>query len=149
MPDLYPGLTLQRLQVFVAVTDHGGFSAAADYLGLGQPTVSFHIRALERLFGARLLAYRQRRVHLTAEGSALYPVAVDMLRQAERAAATIRGIREGQAGQLRVGASMAFELPAFFERVVAPFQRSHPSLQLSIEFGHSERLAEAVHDKTL
>jgi DNA-binding transcriptional LysR family regulator len=149
MPDLYPGLTLQRLQVFVAVADHGGFSAAADYLDLGQPTVSFHIKALEHLFGARLLVYRERRVHLTAEGQVLYSAAADMLQQAERVAATIRSLREGQAGHLRVGASMAFELPAFFQRVVAPFQHSHPGLQLSLEFGHSVRLAESVHDKNL
>jgi DNA-binding transcriptional LysR family regulator len=147
--DLYAGLSLQRLQVFVAVADHGGFSAAADYLDLGQPTVSFHIKALERLLGARLLVYRERRVHLTAEGEALYAVASDMLRQSERVAATIRNMREGQAGQLRIGASMAFELPAFFQQVVAPFLRSHPRLQLSIEFGHSVRLAEAVHERSL
>src|ERR1051326_2048160 len=147
--DLYAGLSLQRLQVFVAVADHGGFSAAADYLDLGQPTVSFHVKALEQLLGARLVVYRERRVHLTAEGEALYAVASDMLRQSERVAATIRNMREGQAGQLRIGASMAFELPAFFQLVVAPFLRSHARLQLSIEFGHSVRLAEAVRERSL
>jgi DNA-binding transcriptional LysR family regulator len=147
--DLYAGLSLQRLQVFVAVADHGGFSAAADYLDLGQPTVSFHIKALERLLGARLLVYRQRRVHLTAEGEALYSVAAEMLRETERAADTIRSMREGQIGRVRLGASMAFELPTFFQLVVAPFKRAHPRLQLSIEFGHSVRLAEAVHERNL
>jgi DNA-binding transcriptional LysR family regulator len=147
--DLYAGLSLQRLQVFVAVADHGGFSAAADYLDLGQPTVSFHIKALEHLLGARLLVYRARRVHLTPEGEALYAVASDMLRQGERVAATIRNMHEGQAGQLRLGASIAFELPTFFHMVVAPFLRSHPRLHLSIEFGHSVRLAEAVHERSL
>jgi DNA-binding transcriptional LysR family regulator len=147
--DLYAGLSLQRLQVFVAVADHGGFSAAADYLDLGQPTVSFHIKALERLLGAKLLVYRDRRVHLTTEGQALYGFASETLRETERMAATIRNIRDGQAGQLRIGASMAFELPGFFQQVVAPFQRGHPRLQLSLQFGHSVRLAEAVHDKQL
>ena len=143
------GLSLQRLQVFVATVDHGGFSAAAHHLDLGQPTVSFHVKALERLLGARLLVYRERRVHLTAEGQALYGYACEMLRETERVAATIRNIRDGQEGQLRVGASMAFELPAFFQLVVAPFLRSHPQLQLSVQFGHSLRLADAVRDKQL
>jgi DNA-binding transcriptional LysR family regulator len=147
--DLYAGLSLQRLQVFVAVADHGGFSAAADYLDLGQPTVSFHIKALERLLGAKLLVYRNRRVHLTAEGEALYRFGADLLRETERVAATIRNIRDGQVGQLRIGASMAFELPAFFQLVVAPFQRSHPRVRLALQFGHSVRLAEAVHDRQL
>ncbi|MBV9543837.1 MAG: LysR family transcriptional regulator, partial [Chloroflexi bacterium] len=149
MSDLFAGLSLQRLQVFVAVADHGGFSAAAEYLDLGQPTVSFHVKALEQLFGARLLVYRARRVHLTAEGQALYLAAADMLQQAERVSASIRSLREGQAGHLHVGASMAFELPTFFQLVVAPFQQSHPRLQLSLEFGHSVRLAEAVHEKKI
>ena len=38
---------------------------------------------------------------------------------------------------------MAFELAAFFGRVVAPFRREHPLLHLVLEFGHSVRLAEA------
>jgi DNA-binding transcriptional LysR family regulator len=147
--DLYAGLSLQRLQVFVAVAEHGGFSAAADYLDLGQPTISFHIKALERLLGAKLLVYRDRRVHVTTEGQALYQFASEMLRETERVAATIRNIRDGQVGQLRIGASMAFELPGFFQLVVAPFQHTHPRLQLSLQFGHSVRLAEAVHDKQL
>jgi DNA-binding transcriptional LysR family regulator len=147
--DLYAAVSLQRLQVFVAVSDHGGFSAAADFLDLGQPTVSFHVRALERTLGAKLLVYRQRRVQLTAAGAELYPVAVGILRDVESVAATIRDVSTGQAGHLRLGASMAFELGAFFERVVGPFQRGHPGVRLSIQFGHSVYLAEAVHDNRL
>ncbi len=58
--DLYTGLTLTRLQAFVAVADHGGFSAAAAYLALGQSTISFHVKALERLLRAKLIVYRER-----------------------------------------------------------------------------------------
>jgi DNA-binding transcriptional LysR family regulator len=88
-------------------------------------------------------------VHLTAEGETLYRFASTLLRDTERVAASIRNMRDGQAGALRIGASMAFELPSFFHLVVAPFQRNHPRLQLALEFGHSVRLAEAVHEKKL
>jgi DNA-binding transcriptional LysR family regulator len=147
--DLYAGLTLTRLQAFVAVVDHGGFSAAAASLALGQSTISFHVKALERLLHASLIVYRERQVQLTAAGQELYRVASSMLRDTERLAATVRNIDQGQVGELRVGASMAFELAAFFEHVVVPFRREHPLLQLGLEFGHSVRLAEAVHDHKL
>lgn len=147
--DLYAGVSLQRLHVFVAVADHGGFSAAADVLALGQPTVTFHIKALEKLFGAKLIAYRQRRAQLTPAGAELYRVAVGILRETESAATVMRSLEAGQAGQLRVGASMAFELAPFFEQVVGPFQQSHPRVRLALQFGHSVRLAEAVHDRQL
>ncbi len=144
--DLYAGLSLLRLQVFVAVADHGGYSAAAAYLDLAQPTISFHVQALERLLGASLLVYRQRRVHLTPAGQELYRAATRMLRDAERLAAAVRSVDEGQAGQLRIGASIAFEIAPFFENVLAPFRRDHPRLQLAVRFGHSVQLAEAVLD---
>jgi DNA-binding transcriptional LysR family regulator len=147
--DLYAGLTLTRLQAFVAVADHGGFSAAAAYLALGQSTVSFHVKALERLLHARLVVYRERQVHLTPAGDELYRVASNILQDTERLAATVRNIDQGQVGQLRVGASMAFELAAFFERVVVPFRRAHPLLHLGLEFGHSVRLAEEVHERRM
>jgi DNA-binding transcriptional LysR family regulator len=144
--DLYAGLSLLRLRVFVAVSDHGGYSAAAAALDLAQPTVSFHIKALERLLGAKLLLYRQRRVHLTAAGEELYRAATAMLHDAERMRAAVRSIDAGAAGQLRLGASIAFELPPFFEQVLAPFCADHPAVQLSVRFGHSVPLAQAVLD---
>ena len=147
--DLYAGLSLLRLQVFVAVAEHGGFSAAAAHLDMGQPTVSFHVKALEQLLGTKLVLYRQRRIHLTPAGAELQRIASGMLRDAERLASSVRNIGEGQAGELRVGASMAFELSAFFEQVLAPFRRAHPRLHLSLQFGHSVRLAEAVQEQQL
>jgi LysR family transcriptional regulator, transcriptional activator of the cysJI operon len=142
--DLFTGLGLLRLRVFVAVVDQGGHTAAAAHLDMAQPTVSFHVKALEDLLGARLLVYRQRRVRLTPEGEHVYRVASAMLRDAERMAAAIQQIGEGAAGQLSVGASMAFEQESFFARVVAPFRAARPRLHLSFEFGHSIRLAEAA-----
>jgi DNA-binding transcriptional LysR family regulator len=147
--DLFAGLSLLRLQVFVAVAEHGGFSAAAAHLAMGQPTVSFHVKALEQLLGTKLVVYRERRTHLTPAGKELQRVASGMLRDAERLATSVRNIGEGQAGELRIGASMAFELSAFFELALAPFRRTHPRLHLSLQFGHSVRLAEAVHDQQL
>lgn len=145
----YAGLNLFRLQVFVAVVERGGYSAAAAQLNLGQPSVSFHVKALEGLLGARLLVYRDRKVHLTPEGEELYRTARAMLRDGERLASAIQQLRAGQEGQLQLGASMAFEQPAFFERLVGPFFRAHPRVQLSVRFGHSTKLAEAVANHEL
>src|SRR2546423_13294361 len=120
--DLYSGLTLTRLHAFVAVVDHGGFSAAAAFLALGQSTISFHVKALERVLNARLIVYRERRVHLTSAGEELYRGASGMLRDTEQLAYTVGNLDQGESGALRVWASMAFELAGFFERVVVLFR---------------------------
>ena len=138
------GLSLLRLRVFAAVAEHGGYSAAARHLMLSQPTVSFHVQALERAFGTSLLSYQGRRVHLTAAGEALYPSARRMLRDAEALTAQMASLRAGHDGRVRLGASIAFEQAFFFAAAIAPFTRAHPGIELSLRFGTSRQMAEAV-----
>jgi DNA-binding transcriptional LysR family regulator len=139
-----PELSLRRLRVFAAIVEQGGYSAAASSLALSQPTVSFHVRALERAFGTRLLAYQDRRVQLTAAGQALYAMARRTLRDAEHLNDQIADLGAGRAGRVRLGASIAFEQAFFFDGVIAPFQRAHTDVEVSLRFGHSVHLAEAL-----
>ncbi len=104
-----PDLSLMRLRVFAAVVEQGGYSAAARSLGLSQPTVSFHVQALEQTFGTTLLIYRERRAHFTAAGEALYALARRTLRDVAELSAQIAGLAAGQAGRVRLAASIAFE----------------------------------------
>ena len=144
-----PDLSITRLRIFAAVVEQGGYSAAASSLAISQPTVSFHIRALERAFGTPLVVYRGRRVHLTAAGQALHGLARRTLRDAETLAAQLADLRAGRAGRVRLGASIAFEQAFFFDDVIAPFQQAHPTVELSLRFGHSVHMAEAVRSREI
>ncbi len=44
----------RQLEYFLAVVEHGGFTAAATALHVAQPSLSHAIRSLEREFGGRL-----------------------------------------------------------------------------------------------
>lgn len=139
-----PDLSLLRLRIFAAVVDQGGYSAAARSLAISQPTVSFHVQALERAFATQLLVYRGRRPHLTATGEAVYGLARRMLRDVEELTTRIAGIHAGRMGRVRLGASIAFEQGFFFDAVVAPYIRDHPEVELSLRFGTSRQMTEAV-----
>ncbi|HEX5493959.1 MAG TPA: LysR family transcriptional regulator [Mycobacteriales bacterium] len=142
-----PEVSLLRLRVFAAVVDQGGYSAAARVLGLSQPTVSFHVRALEHTFGGRLLVYRGRRVHPTATGLALHRLAGRTLRDFDELTAELAALRAGRAGRVRLGASIAFEQAFFFDRVVAPYRLAQPRIELSLRFGTSQRMVRAVRSR--
>jgi DNA-binding transcriptional LysR family regulator len=142
-----PDLSLMRLRVFAAVADQGGYSAAARSLGLSQPTVSFHVQALEQAFSTTLLVYRERRVHLTAPGEALYALARRTLRDAAELTAQIAGLAAGQAGRVRLAVSIAFEQAFFFREVIAPFARAHPDIELCLRFGTSRQMVEAIRTR--
>ncbi|MDE1148164.1 MAG: LysR family transcriptional regulator [Azospirillaceae bacterium] len=63
-------LNAQWAITFAALVDTGGFTRAADRLGLTQAAVSQHIRQLEDRLGA-LIVRRSRRIELTPAGTAL------------------------------------------------------------------------------
>lgn len=141
------GLNLFRFELFVAVVDCGGYSAAAARLDLAQPVVSFHMKALERIIGAKLVIYRERGVHLTPEGEELYRAAKTVLRDIGSAMQTIQQVHAGQRGRISLGVSIAFEQRFFFKRIIGPFVRAYPNVKLSVRFGPSEDLARGAQSR--
>lgn len=76
---------LQRLAVFEAVAAAGGFSAAAIDLGISQPAVSRHIKALSNELGVELFERSGRSYVLTRNGRLLADALGDSFTHIERA----------------------------------------------------------------
>src|SRR2546428_9866908 len=92
------GLTVHRLELFLAFLDHGGGGRAAQACHISQPAVSEHLRGLEAHFGVRLVERHGQRVRPTAAARAVEPYArqaLALLRSAEQAAGEGRGLRAG------------------------------------------------------
>src|SRR2546428_13931922 len=92
------GLTVHRLELFLAFLDHGGGGRAAQACHISQPAVSEHLRGLEAHFGVRLVERHGQRVRPTAAARAVEPYArqaLALLRSAEQAAGEGRGARAG------------------------------------------------------
>ncbi|MGW0846059.1 SUMF1/EgtB/PvdO family nonheme iron enzyme [Streptomyces sp. NPDC002787] len=70
----------RQLEYFIAVVEHGGFTAAAMALHVAQPSLSHAIRSLERECGGRLFHRLPHGVALTAAGEALVRPARQVLR---------------------------------------------------------------------
>lgn len=76
-------LSLRKLEVFLAVADEGGFAAAADRLGISQPSVSHHVAALEKAVGGAAFERRNgRNPLLTDLGRSLLTHAREILGEA-------------------------------------------------------------------
>lgn len=56
------------MRSLVAIADTGSYTAAAAYLGLSQPAISQHIRALEARFGTPLVVREGRQSRFTVAG---------------------------------------------------------------------------------
>ncbi|MFP5316119.1 MAG: LysR family transcriptional regulator, partial [Actinomycetes bacterium] len=99
--------TLDQARSFVVVAEELHFGRAADRLNMTQPPLSRQIQKLERSVGVELLERDNRKVSLTAAGSAFLVEARKLVIAAERAPHTARRIAAGRSGQLRVGFTAA------------------------------------------
>src|SRR5262249_59288285 len=66
-------MDLHQLEIFLAVVEHKSFSRAARAMHTTQSTVSFHVRALERALGTRLIDRGGRILRATGARRPLAP----------------------------------------------------------------------------
>src|SRR4051812_17626258 len=85
-------MDLRRLGLFLAVAEHGSFTAGARAAHVAQPAVSLAIRELETELGADLFVRGRRGATLTAAGDALLEPARQALRDVETAAAAVAAV---------------------------------------------------------
>lgn len=95
--------TLDQLRGFVAVAEELHFGRAAERLRMTQPPLSRQIQKLERAVGVQLLERDNRKVELTAAGTAFLVDARRMLGLADSALDHTRRIHAGSAGTVRIG----------------------------------------------
>ncbi|MFD3454182.1 LysR family transcriptional regulator [Streptomyces sp. NPDC058691] len=118
-------MDLDAVRTFVAVADTGQFREAAAGLSITQQAVSKRVAGLEKELGVRLFTRTPRGARLTIDGQAFAPHARELLRTAERAAASVRPGRRA----LRVDVIGRRLAPAGLLR---DFHRAHPGTELDV-----------------
>lgn len=130
-------MDLDTVRTFVAAADAGRFQEAAAELAISQQAVSKRIAALERGLGVRLFTRTPRGAELTIDGQAFLPHARELLRVAERAAASVRtGHRP-----LRVDIIASRGAASGLMR---GFHRAHPEVDLDVVMLHDMDTAVAA-----
>ena len=118
-----------ELRVFLAVARAGSASAAAQALGLSQPTVSRRMTALARDLGIELLRKGPRGMELTAEGRRLRADAERVEREVLAALRALDRLDARPTGAVRLTAPEGLGIA-----VIAPhlesFRREHPGIDL-------------------
>lgn len=134
---------LNALLVFAAVAETGGFTAAADQLGVAKAKVSIDIGRLETQLGVSLFSRTTRRVALTDAGQTLYAECVPLLRGVQEALGQVGGVGAELTGTLRITAAVDHAVQSL-SRAVAAFGQLHPQLQIDLRT--SDRVADLVKE---
>jgi molybdate transport repressor ModE-like protein len=125
-----------RMRLLVEIGRRGSLSAAAEAIGIGQPSASQHLRLLEAAAGQRLVERNGRGSRLTEAGSILAARAAQALTtlgSAEEELAALSGL---QTGTIHLGASTApgvYLLPD----TLGCFRREYPEITVEVEIASS------------
>ncbi len=120
-----------HVRSFVAVSEAGSLTGAAENLGQSQPTIGRHIRAIEAALDVELFARDRAGLTLTETGLKLVEPAREMAAAAARLEQLAAGHDVRLSGTVRITASVIvsnYILPP----VIARLRKSEPSIEIEL-----------------
>lgn len=122
---------LSTITLFCKAAELGGFTAAAQALGLTPAAVSRGVGRLEARLGVALFRRSTRRMQLTDDGLLYFTQCRQALAQIDEAEAALSSQSSEPRGRLRISAPTTYAHHRLLPRLGA-FARLHPRVQLEV-----------------
>jgi len=140
--------TIKQLRYFVALTEVGHFSRAAESCFVSQSAFSNAIQELESLLNAQLVDRTNRSVTITAMGQQVATQARLCLRDMESLVEIASGYRQPLTGDLHLGVIPTIA-PFMLPGALPKLRRKFPELRLYLHEEQSQRIYERLMDGEL
>ncbi|KPB06448.1 LysR family transcriptional regulator [Bacillus sp. CHD6a] len=136
-------MELNWLKTFVTAAEHSNFRKASELLYISQPTVTVHIKQLEKEVGIELFVRDGRRVMLTEAGRSYLKHVKTLLALYEEGISELHSIQQGFTSQLTIGISPLIA-DTILPFVLKQFIQSHPTIEISVKIIESIKIEHAV-----
>lgn len=139
-------MDFKQIEAFVNVVRYKSFSKAADATFFTQPTISTHIRNLEKELGVKLLDRKSRVVEMTPQGSKFYKYAVEMINARAQAFDALNDNSENVGGILEIQTS---SIPAvtFLPDLLSGFRTPHPRIQYYVSVSDTQTVIDNIMER--
>ncbi|MBQ6151117.1 MAG: LysR family transcriptional regulator [Mogibacterium sp.] len=139
-------MDFKQIEAFVNVVRYKSFSKAADATFFTQPTISTHIRNLEKELGVKLLDRKSRIVEMTPQGSKFYKYAVEMINARAQAFDALNDSTENIGGILEIQTS---SIPAvtFLPDLLSGFRNTHPRIQYYVSVSDTQTVIDNITER--
>ncbi|WP_059171702.1 LysR family transcriptional regulator [Bacillus sp. FJAT-27445] len=131
------------LKTFITLAEVGNFTKTSEFLHISQPSVSLHIKNLEKEFQTELFRRSPKSVQITPTGEILYSRAKQLIAIYEQAKDEILEHHNSVQGKLIIGASFTigeYILPELLLMVKKDF----PELEFQIVIGNTDEIVNYV-----
>ncbi|MEK5319336.1 LysR family transcriptional regulator [Paenibacillus sp. FSL L8-0644] len=125
-------MNILKLRILMLIDKFHKATDVAEALQVKQPTVSFHMKSLEKEMGVSLFSLQQGRIMLTEAGKKLLPYAKQIISLEQEARQAVDELTEESQGQLHLGAesiSGTYLLPT----LMAKFAEQYPDCRIQLE----------------
>jgi DNA-binding transcriptional LysR family regulator len=140
-------MNLDLIRSFAILGERCHFGAAAEALGMSQPSLTKQIRRLEDLLGAPLFRRNRQGTELTAFGRRFLEDVQPVLRHAGAVWEKGLNAARGDRGHLAIG--FTFSGIEVMARILRAFQQRHPGVDLFFDDVASDVQVKRVADGTL
>lgn len=136
---------LEELKTFIAVVECQNFTKASEKVNLSQPSVSIHVKNLEKFFNVSLIirSVKQKNIIITESGQLLYRRAKEMLALLEATKEEVINLSNAVKGHLKIGATYTigeYVLPGFLKI----FCERYPDVEVEVLIGNTEEISQKV-----
>lgn len=139
-------MDFKQIEAFVNVVRYKSFSKAADATFFTQPTISTHIRNLEKELGVKLLDRKSRVVEMTPQGSKFYKYAVEMINARAQAFDALNDPNGSIGGILEIQTS-SIPSVTFLPDLLSGFRAIHPGIQYYVSVSDTETVIENISER--
>jgi DNA-binding transcriptional LysR family regulator len=125
-----PMLDAHQLNIFLVAAETLNFTQAAERLHMSQPSVSQHIRSLEKHFDEMLFIRQGRSLILSDAGRILIPMAQQFVKQSTRINEAMSSLKGHIKGLISISCNALtgrYTLPEFFSQ----FHQNYPEVTIS------------------
>lgn len=136
-------MQIDALKTFVTLVEVNNFTKASEILHISQPSVSLHVKNLEKELQTTLFVRSPKSVQITPTGEILYKRAKQILAISEAAKEDILAYHQEIQGTLIIGASFTigeYILPP----ILAQLQKQYPKLELQVIIGNTDEIIHFV-----
>jgi len=140
-----PMLDAHQLNIFLVAAETLNFTQAAERLHMSQPSVSQHIRALEKHFDEMLFIRQGRSLILSDAGRVLIPMAHQFVKQSTRINEAMSSLKGHIKGLINIRCNALtgkYTLPEFF----AKFHSNYPDVTISCRTDGCENPLETLRN---
>ena len=133
----------EALKTFVTLAEVKNFTKTAELLLMSQPSVSLHIKNLEKEFQTQLFLRSPKFLKITPTGEILYDRAKQIITIYEQTKQDILEQHNIIKGELKIGASFTigeYILPS----LLIDLQKDYPDLELQVIIGNTEEIVQSV-----